>query len=238
MDNSNPILIYQMGKVGSQSIKFSLEERNYKTEHLHWITSVEPKAEFPTPNAKILKSLKNKESNYNIVVLVRNAMARNLSAFFQRIRRWTSKRPEYMSVKEIQKDFINRYDINYADKWFEEELFGILGFNIYKDSFPHKEGYKIYNIEGNKILLLRLEDAEKKIEKAMMSFLGIKGVKMSSFGVYEKRNVGNDFINKYKEIKSMKFPLYFIEKNYNLNYSKHFYTKKEIENFKENWNYV
>ena len=186
MDKSNPILIYQMGKVGSQSIKFSLEKRNCKTEHLHWIGSIEPKAEFPTPNEKILKSLKNKDNNYSIVVLVRNAMERNLSAFFQRIRRWTSKRPEYMSAKEIQKDFINRYDVKYVDKWFEEELFGILGLDIYKNPFPHKEGYKICNIEGNKILLLRLEDAEEKIEKAMMSFLGIGGVKMSRVGVYEK----------------------------------------------------
>ena len=238
MNKSNPILIYQMGKVGSQSIKFSLEERSCKTEHLHWISSIEPKAEFPTPNARILKSLKNKNSNYKVVVLVRNPMARNLSAFFQRIRRWTSKRPEYMSAEEIQKDFINRYDINYADKWFEQELFGILGFNIYENPFPHKEGYKIYNIEGNKILLLRLEDAEEKIEEAMSSFLGIRGVRMSRLGVYERRNVGNDFISKYKKIKSMKFPLDFIEKNYNLNYSKHFYTKKEIENFKGDWNYV
>ena len=238
MDKSNPILIYQMGKVGSQSIKFSIEEKNYKTEHLHWIGSVEPKAEFPTPNEKIFKSLKKKDGNYSVVVLVRNPMERNLSAFFQRIRRWTSKRPEYMSAKEVQIDFINRYDIDYPDKWFEEELLGVLGLDVYKNPFPHKQGYKIYNANGNKILILRLEDAEEKIEEAMSSFLGIRGVKMSRLGVYEKRNVGNDFIDKYKKIKSMRFPLHFIEKNYNLNFSKYFYTKKEIEGFKGDWAYV
>ncbi len=236
MNKYNPVLVYQMGKVGSQSIKFSLEEKKIKTEHIHWIGSIEPKAEFPTPNEKILKSIKNKDSNYMVVVLVRNVMARNLSAFFQRIRRWTSKRPEYMSAKEIQKDFINRYDVKYVDKWFEEELFGVLGLDVYEDTFPHEEGYKIYTAGGNKILLLRLEDAEKKIEKAMRDFLGIEGIKMNRLGVYEKRNVGKDFIKKYKHIKNMKFPLSFIEKNYNTKVSKYFYTKNEIDKFKGGWN--
>ena len=59
MNKYNPVLVYQMGKVGSQSIKFSLEEKKIKTEHIHWIGSIEPKAEFPTPNEKILKSIKN-----------------------------------------------------------------------------------------------------------------------------------------------------------------------------------
>ena len=34
----------------------------------------------------------------------------------------------------------------------------------------------------------------------------------------------------------MKFPLSFIEKNYNTKVSKYFYTKNEIDKFKGGWN--
>jgi len=33
----------------------------------------------------------------------------------------------------------------------------------------------------------------------------------------------------------MPFPASFIDKNYNLDYAKHFYSKKEIQTFKSKW---
>ena len=238
MKNSDRVLVYQMGKVGSQSVKFSLENNGLKAEHIHWLGAKEPKAEFPTPNNVVLNNINKGYVKYKVIVLVRNPMARNLSAFFQRIRRWSSRRPENMTSMEIQKDFIDRYDIKYADKWFDEELHRFFKFNVYKNTFPHKKGYKVYDSDGHKILIIRLEDTKEKLKEAIKELTGVDGVLMSNKGVYEKRNVGQDFIQKYKEIKKMDFPLSFIEKNYNLKYSNYFYTKKEIENFKKEWSYV
>lgn len=224
-----------MGKVGSQSIKHSLEEKKINPYHLHWLGEREPIAEFYTRNIDILKNLKDKNKKFKVIVLVREPMARNLSAFFQKIRRWTSKKPEKMDSYEIFKDFIENYDIAYPDKWFKQELEKFFNINVYKEPFDHSKGYKIYSINGHDILIIRLENAKDKLEEAMREFIKISGINMSCCGVYENRKVGNDFIQKYKDIKSMNFPLDFINKNYNLKYSKHFYTKNEIESYKKGW---
>lgn len=227
-----------MGKVGSQSIVCVLNKKGIMAHHIHCLGNNILKSEFPTKNNDIIYNLKANKKKYNVIVLVRDPMARNLSAFFQRIRKWTSKRPEDMSVREIQKDFINNYDITLSNQWFKRELFTFFGLDIYKYKFPKKDGYKIYNSGRHKILIITLESAEYKLAKALKEFLNISNMFMEKKGAYIDRKVGKDFIEKYLDIKNMPFPHSFVEKNYNLDYSKHFYSKKEIKMFKLKWKQV
>ena len=224
-----------MGKVGSQSITYALHKKGIIAQHVHCLSNDTLKSEFPTKNNDIVYNLKNNKKKYNVIVFVRDPMARNLSAFFQRIRKWTSKKPEHMSAREIQKDFIKNYDITLSDQWFKRELFTFFDLDIYKYKFPKEDGYRIYNSGKHKILIMKLEFAKYKLAKALKEFLNISDILMEKKGAYMDRKVGKDFIKKYQDIKSMSFPDSFVEKNYNLNYSKHFYSKKEIEMFKLKW---
>ena len=140
-----------------------------------------------------------------------------------------------MESKDIYKDFINRYDVEYPDKWFEQEFKKFVGLDVYNEHFLYNKGYKIYKSNGHDILIIRLEDANNKLEKAIKEFLKIPKVSMGYCGVYKYRNVGNEFKKKYKDIKKMNFPLDFIDKNYNLKYVKHFYSNDEIKSFKKEW---
>jgi len=228
----NSIIIYQMGKVGSTSIVHALREKKLNPLHLHWIGSKEPIAEFPTNSLDVYNNINN---NYAIMVIVRDPMARNLSAFFQRIRRWASKKPEEMTAKELQKDFIEKYDVTYPDKWFDKELKEYFKLDINKKKFNKDKGYSIYEVETNRILLITLEKARNKLGKAIKDFIGLENVEMQRIGAYEDRKVGANLKGKYSDMKKLIYPKEFIEKNYNLKYVKKFYTTKEINLFKSKW---
>lgn len=224
--------LYQMGKVGAQSINHALYDKGINILRAHWLSGDFPEAEFPTAKPKILEGIRSgKIYPLDIISSVREPMARNLSAFvFNLIRYGSSGRQK--TPEQLKKMFMDRYDITYPDKWFSKELCRTFDFNIYDLKFDHSLGYSTYKVGKHNLLIVRLEDANRVLPKAIEEFLGISGVAMPHRNKLSSRAyVGY----KYKKLKTFKFSENFLDKVYNLEYVKHFYTENEIKKFKNSW---
>lgn len=257
---SVPICVYQMGRVGSTSVKYSLEEY-YKSHfleipvfHGHFLNEFETlekrakKDLESTTNfmkdlvnvelafSKVLYKIK-KNDKVKIISLVRDPIARNVSTFFyaldEFIPNWEERRnKENLSVDVLQQIFLNKQ--NYAltaFHWFEEQMEPVFGIDVYASPFPMEKGYKVYSSPKADLLLLRLESLDDCAQEAFDEFLGIPDFKLSKVNTGESRKAGE----LYRLFKEKPLPREYVEWSYSFKLALHFYTKEEIELFIKRW---
>jgi hypothetical protein len=105
-------------------------------------------------------------------------------------------------------------------------------FNPFDKRFNYKKGYQFYKNDKHRFLILRLEDFNRILSTALRKFLRVKKIEMVHKSNLEtKKYIGE----KYKQLKELKYPRDFLDRVYGLKYVNHFYTKEEIENFKNKW---
>lgn len=230
MTHSN-ILVYQMGKVGSVSVQVALRQKGLRTTHAHWMNNEE--GEFPTSKASLVKEIQEgKRGKWKVITTVREPMARNISAFFQRIEDYWPTYRTYKYDPKMVNAFIDKYNHRWPHIWFQTELMPVFGIDIFKQFFFPEKGYAIYKVEQGEILVIRLEDLDKLAEKVFKKFLNISGVKMV------KTNTGtrNRLAKMYLDFQQYaKFSKDFLDEIYGDIYVQHFYSKNEIEEFKKKW---
>ncbi len=231
MDN---ILVYQMGKVGSVSIQVALRHRGLHAMHAHWMQG---EGEYPTSKKQLAADIKSgKRDNWKVISLVREPVARNVSAFFQSVEKYYPEYKEYEYKEVVLEYFLQDYNHQWPELWFDEEIMDVFDFDIFSTRFNFSQGYKIYKVERGEILMIRLEDADRVVPKAMEEFLGLEGIKMAWSNAFVKRHNGTRVGKIYKEFMEMaELPEDFLDEIYDMRYAKHFYSKEELKNFKEFW---
>ncbi len=253
---SPPILIYQMGKVGSAAIKKSLTQYKLGRSVYHVHNLVHYQA------IKDLKWHLNKSGTsrrydglwsslylskqvarpmpfkWTIITFVREPVGRNLSGFFQVMDRLhpeflTERSHSETNIDEILKSFlVDNTHHSVPLHWFDNQLKTVFGIDVFKLPFNHQKGYQIYENEKAKALLIRLENLDDCAQQALEDFLAIKNFKLLS------KNVGNakNYKNLYKHvIKEIKLPEDYLNSLYDSKYANHFYTKEEISMFRKKW---
>ena len=231
MDN---ILVYQMGKVGSVSIQVALRHKGLHARHAHWMKGG---GEYPTSKKQLAKDIKSgKRGNWKVISLVREPVARNISAFFQGIEQYYPDYKEYEYKEDVLEYFLQDYNHQWPELWFDEEIMDVFDFDLFSTDFNRSQGYQIYEVERGEILMIRLEDADRVVPEAMEEFLGIEDVKMARSNDFVKRHNGTRVGKIYEGFLEMaEFPEDFLDEMYDMRYAKHFYSKKELKNFKETW---
>ena len=223
-----------MGKVGSVSINHALKEKGIDTLHGHWVLHDSPIGEFPTLKPQFKRKIEN-SPQVKVITPIREPVGRNISAFFQNLVFFKGYCEDYLkaSAEELHEIFIKHYNIYYPDQWFELELMQLFNFDPFQSKFNYRKGYKIYRADKHRILILRLEDADRKLSESIYKLLKVRNIGMKNINHFadKKRGTGE----KYKKFLTLPLPEEFLNKNYNLKYAQHFYTKKEREVFKQGW---
>ena len=258
MHNSDPIIIYQMGKVGSTAVKTSLENSHIKNPiyHVHFlswkaINEVEKlylhKLRMKTPDHVIKSKQLRKfiDNNYNkfnwkIITLVRDPVAREISDVFENLKREmpnlkinhdveTRKRVE----EHIKKKLLN-YDefTDYTNCWFDQEIKDVFNYDIYSIPFKKFIGYQIYKNKNVDILLIRLEDLTNVFSVSLKEF-----IKEDNVTLIKNNSAANKNYRKLysKVLENINIPKNVLDRIYSSKYSNHFYTKNEIKSLKSRW---
>lgn len=266
----SPLLVYQMGKVGSSTIVTSLKAINLDRPiyHPHFLTKARiVKTEEDRKNFFLTKRHSYLQRpwlyefllgqlnegtmgrKWKVVTLTREPVVRNISAFFENLE---VKRLDEMDCYEISshyykisptiirldnlealnKLFFEKVNHNSPEEFFDREIKGLLGVDVYTRKFPRQKGYCIVEGDLADILLLRLEDLNKVATEAFMDFLAIKDFKLLKSNLGSEKN----YAPLYKEFKqSVKFPKGYLNNIYGSRYMQHFYSVEEIEKFKQKW---
>ena len=233
LNKRSPVFVYQMGKVGSQSIDFSL--RNfYKGEILHG------HAMYPND-----KSIENRlfynycvieKKPVKIITLAREPVGKNVSHFFQEFEQHTGKpfSDSAFSIEELKSIFLNTPSVRHTEPltWFDDNILKNFDIDIFKESFPKEKGSIIINKGNVDILLMKSEITDEQKELLISSFLNLKEFKIT------RQNVGDEkkYMKTYSLFKrEVKFESAYLDMLYLSKYARHFYTDEEIKKARSQW---
>lgn len=248
-----PILIYQMGKVGSKAVEDSLAMAKLQNPllHVHVLSEEGIRRGELSRRSEILGDaecwrnifLRNIVSDasspikWKVITLVREPVARNASAFFENRDLWSD-----LLFAEAQKagggvdahiaEFLGAFDHDRPLDWFDMEINRILDIDVYKVSFPQKDGYQIIRNNRIELLVLKLESLNKAFAPAMKEFLEIDNLELAKSNVAaskEYKTIYSDFLE------NLKLPDSYVEKMYSSKYARHFYTESELSRFHARW---
>jgi hypothetical protein len=273
-----PLLVYQMGKVGSTTLVASLRASRtawdrYSIYQIHrltesGLTSLErnaaaararlrgtshPKRRFHPEHARLGRWLRKRITDprnrrkWDVITLVREPISRNLSSFFQNLAFYYSydfrARLEAAGMETVVAEVREIFEKNCLDRrvdridtnpmtWFDAELKEVFDVDVYASDFPARKGYRIYESERARVLLIRLEDLNRTHSAAMNEFLGIDDmtiVKASAGDAGEFPMVYEAFL------RSLTLPAWYVDEIYASRYTRHFYTDEEIRAFRSRW---
>lgn len=226
-----------MGKVGSTSIEHSLTKHDLLAIHIHTLQkSFSPFSKNWPPNhahqtrSDFAKKLLSDGFGIKIISGVRDPVARNISAFFQNLSYYgfnpKSTEPEHTDalISVFFKDFSHAEPLD----WFDREIKQCIGIDVFEHEFNGE--YAIIQAR-HPLLILKTEATDEKKEEGIKELTGEK-IKLS------RKNTADDksYSGAYREFMAqIRFQKQYLDRMYNSKYCRHFYSQKEIEEFRQKW---
>lgn len=250
--NSGPIVVYQMGKVGSSSIVASIQQAGLQNPlyQVHYLTQrgigrvTRANDHAPEPfhirQSRELRSMLDHGKNrlkWLVITPVRDPVARNLSAFFENIFRWV---PDFnprenhssASIAKLQEIFMEQYPHHVPVTWFEEEFIPSMQINPYSFQFPKKDGFQVLHTASADILLIKLEMIDQIARPVLSQFLSAPDFNLCKSNHADHKS----YADPYQHFKNtISLPEEYLERMYSSAYSRHFYSRDEIESFMRQW---
>ena len=253
-----PVLIYQMGKVGSTAIYASLLKARLPTliYHVHFLSPGRIQ-EIERYNSHLNddsvsemlkldqmlheKVLNHRQDQWKIFTLAREPIGYVISQLFQTIRR---DHPELLdangqaAVDRIIDYLLGVFDnfneeTDYASTWFDNELKQVFNVDVYTYPFNHNEGFTIIKEDNISVLVIRFEYLNRCFSRVVPSFLGLnKPIDLLNL------NTGNSkwYASAYEYIlNNIQIPKTVSERIYSTKYARHFYTENMISGFINMW---
>lgn len=224
---TQPILVYQMGKVGSSSIKKTLIRAGYCVEHFHYFSG-----DFASPDPPMRERLGVDDllgGGYKIISLVRDPIARNVSAFFQNLRAFGL---EDDSVSARLDWFLNKYPWQVPLNWFDAEFKVHTGIDVFAYTFDVSRGWGKLLSGDLSVLLLQVEISDEAKQRAIADFLG------HPIPAIAKANNAADkaYAKEYRAFLSeIRLSEALVTEMLGSKYVTHFYSPSQIAKFKDHW---
>lgn len=248
---NDPVLVYQMGKVGSRAVfeaLAALPVRPPALYHFHELCGLDALeqalVQLGDAPARALDFVREAQAvrarfvacdpwRWKVITLVRDPVARNLSSFFYDITRYI---PDFYeretSSAELLEAFLTRLDHDTPLAWFEQQAEPLLSLDIYAAPFPREHGYALLHSDRIDWLTLRAEDLATRIAPAMHALLGISGFACA------KTNAGEDkpYAAVYQRFLSeAQLPAAYLDRVYGSRLARHFYDAGERELMRRRW---
>lgn len=204
-------LVFSMGKVGSSTVMQAFREVGLIPERGHYW------------NINELKSYGL--DNYKIVVVpFRDPIAHNISRYFE------SYGNEYLDgTTSIESAKECCADDWYPFCWFDQIFNPLFGIDVYQYEFNKNLGWSIIK---ERYLLIQTERLSEGLPDAFEKFFGIRPSSQHRAKTIDTRPYGE----LYKEfIQSVKFPKHQVSVMYNNQFVEHFFTKKQVDTWRERW---
>lgn len=243
-----PLVLFQMGKVGSSTLSASLNQYNFDVPVVtcHTLTDFDAQAKFiqthaadPTHPLRVLERNRRRREllfsgrwkKFNVISMARLPIRRTVSAFFEH---WSTTNPEFQarsaagaqSVEFLVDEFLNHYFHNTADAWFDAQMRPVFNIDVFQEPFDHARGYQICQSKTNRLLVMRLEDLRRVVTPAMQEFLNIPNFTLTAANISETKGYGEI----YKQfVEQARLPHEYVERMHNTRYARHFYSKQELD---------
>ena len=242
-----PIVVYQMGKVGSTSVKESLKSCGFDSiyqvhrlypENIEGVRQDHLKRNSQPPDESVGMLLYyhvvKKRKKCKFITLVREPIGRNISAFFENFKFFTgmSFTDQVFSMSQLTNIFLNNYPHSVPLTWFDEEMKRSLGIDVYEYEFPKEDGYLCINEYPFELLIIKCEMVDSIKERIISDFLSLDNFSLNRANLAQDKN----YSETYQRFKNgINLPASYIEMMCDSKYMKHFYEYAEIESIRSKW---
>lgn len=226
---SEPIYIFQMGKVGSVSVQDTLAgSLSNKIVHAHCFE------EMSQEDQELLTSRHSAGLPITVITPVREPLSRNVSAFFQTFKRDTgfefTARP--WNQDELLTLFLQRYPHEESLDWFDISFRPMIGLDIYAEPFPRQQKWQVYTRGSFKVLIYRT-DLSRQEQLAVIA--GFVGCKVDAW-IMGNRAEDKDYAEIYRAFcASAILPEDYISRMSASRFYRHFWSEDEINANADRW---
>jgi hypothetical protein len=232
LEAAPPVLIFQMGRVGSVSLRDSL-------------TPIWPSLTVHTHNVRrdIARNKPGLSFIYNKVIRrgrplfvispVREPIAHLVYTFFKGFERYTGL--EYsnsrFSIEELTRIFLEKTEHDRPLAWYDRYFKRTLGIDVYDHEFSSR-GFQIIHHNNTRVLLMRSELPDRVKESAMREFLGLTAFSLSNKNVSWQKPYAETY---RKFLDEFIAPDWYIQQMYESRFFKHFYGEAFKNGLIEKW---
>lgn len=195
-DGRELVLIYQVGKVASSSIRATIQHLpQYEIHQVHRLVAdnvervqrehrlrgwTPPPADIGPSGAGALQRYLNPRRPAKIITLVREPIGRNISYYFQNLDKIHGRRAAHeLPLQTLIDGFTENYP--YSDDpltWFDYEFAPALGVDVYASGFQAGMAAHRWQSGPYDILLLRCDTDDSQKLAALRDFFALPGLEM------------------------------------------------------------
>lgn len=249
----SPIIVYQMGKVGSSSLyaglrALCLNVPVYQCHMLNNLDAIEksvhkkyPAAPPVLPQVELGRALRReieqkKGTRWHLISMVREPVARNVSAFFQNIKNilpdaYEQLANDTLNVAWLRNEFLTRYDHSAPANWFDSQMRDFFNIDVFATPFPVERAYQTYTGPNARLLLLRYDNLNERITPALSEFLGLDDFTLPRANVADDK----EYRDLYRRFLETPLPMDYVTQMYETRFAKHFWTDAERAAFTAHW---
>jgi len=234
-----PILVYQMAKVGSSAVVQALHARGLRVFHVHrmnrahldrmraeraslgWFIPPVPKHDLL--GLRLRDRVVARQRRAKVITLVRDPIARNLSSYFEHLDAIWNTRDAYATIplEELQRGFVERFTHDEPLTWFDDELLPVFGIDVYEHPFPVSGHLRV-----GALLILKNELDDDTKCAAISEFLGLRKFSLQAVNTTERKAYGDAY---RRFTSTLRLDPAYVDRMLNARYTRHFYTGAERE---------
>ena len=234
-----PIVVLTPGKAGSTAIEASVAahlpdrpiykvhwlspaqlaraEAGYEIRHEHILASHHLRRHLPTP-----------AEPWDVVVPVREPVARNVAAFFQTGERFGHTLDDPRRAVE---ELLAWGQWRALLTWFDTEVRDTIGVDVFAHPFDPGRGWQVIETPAVRMLILRHEDLDRA-PAALTDFLGVDVPELVRANVGARKPYASGYERFRREAT---FPGPALDEVYGSRFARHLYTEAEIDRFRARW---
>lgn len=176
-----------------------------------------------------------------VITLIRDPMRLNVSGFFQNYAWWPAtlleqcqrQTPGYLTA--LAQHFFASYPHEVSLTWFDQEIKGVFGIDVFAQAFAQTQGYRHYKGEHADLLVIKLEALDHCAKQAIDSFLATDNFVLHRANTAEQKW----YATAYQEFtQSVAIPATYLDQIYGSKFATYFYTVDEIAQFRAKWRCV
>lgn len=245
------VVVHQIGKVGSMSIFVPLRDMlPVPVFHTHVLNtdmryfneddpSPPPGREAIPPHVEHAKRLRSRFLRHRkplaVISLVREPVGRNISAFFENLRRFPHLRTPtgFAPFETLRDTFFEQWNHHEMEDWFDGQVRQPLGVDVFNKPFNKDKGFGIFRHHQHRFLIMHTELPNNLKARAVRRFLNLE-----KFRLAKSRNVGlqKEYAEAYKEfLARIELPESYLNSMYRSRYATHFYSAEDIAAFRAKW---
>lgn len=227
-----PIFVYQMGKVGSQSIRNELLRVSRRAViHCHRFDATYNNGEvrelwkyWHTPRAR---------HDLDIVSPFRNPVDRNVSAFFHNFSQYTGREALDWDqpLTELRDLFLQNFPHEHPRLWYDDHIRDFFGLDVFSRHFPDR-GWDVFSEGPVRILVIRLEVGAPVIESAIRDYLSLPAFTLT----HDNRASEKPYYALYQRFKAeVKLPVSYLDSQCGSRFFQHFYGPEVEADTRHRW---